>query len=121
MFNRQPRVRVMPVNFATDLANFDGHNQDIDANELMVGIKKSLIWLRQTIEENDSNDIDCYGAPIGKNYRDETVETLMQCFAHLQCAAIILSASFLLHQGDLTEDQFSHYILQKFNEDEDEN
>lgn len=111
----------MPVRVPDFSAYRNDSNLDINANELISGMTASLRWLRQTIEENDSKDLDCDGAPIGKNYRKETIETLMQCFAHLQCASIMLSASFLLHQGDLTEDQFSHYILQKFNEDEDEN
>jgi len=62
--------------------------------------------LERIIDENDSNELDQWGSPVGRHYKAETIEKLRQTATHVREAVVMLQRVDYLLANDDNEESF---------------
>lgn len=93
----------------------------LNPSELIDQLEGLAAWAENIVYNNESTEIDEDCNPIGKNYSQETLETFAAINAHANLLRVLTRNSFLLWQGDFTEEQMHHAIDEDLNKLQAEN
>ena len=87
----------------------------LDANQLIDNLDRMARWTHEILRNNGSNELNDEGGLKYRNYEPATQTAIASAFAYARILHVLSAAIFVLHQGDISEEQFHHAIDEGMN------
>ena len=92
----------------------DGHD-GLDANQLIDNLEMMARWTHEILKNNGSDELNDEGGLKYRDYEPATQTAIASAFAYARILHVLSAAIFVLHQGDISEEQFHHAIDEGMN------
>ena len=87
----------------------------LDANQLINNLDMMARWTHEILRNNGSDELNEEGGLKYRNYEPATQTAIASAFAYARILHVLSAAIFVLHQGDISEEQFHHAIDEGMN------
>lgn len=87
----------------------------LDANQLINNLDMMARWTHEILRNNGSDELNDEGGLKYRNYEPATQTAIASAFAYARILHVLSAAIFVLHQGDISEEQFHHAIDEGMN------
>ena len=82
----------------------------LDANQLIDNLDMMARWTHEILRNNGSDELNDEGGLKYRDYEPATQTAIASAFAYARILHVLSAAIFVLHQGDISEEQFHHAI-----------
>ena len=82
----------------------------LDANQLIDNLDMMARWTHEILRNNGSDELNDDGGLKYRDYEPATQTAIASAFAYARILHVLSAAIFVLHQGDISEEQFHHAI-----------
>jgi hypothetical protein len=90
--------------------------EGLDPNQLIGNLDMMAIWTHDILRNNGSDELNEEGGLKYRDYEPATQTAIASAFAYARILHVLSAAIFVLHQGDISEEQFHHAIDEGMNE-----
>lgn len=87
----------------------------LDANQLIENLDMMARWTHEILKNNGSDELNDEGGLKYRDYEPATQTAIASAFAYARILHVLSAAIFVLHQGDISEEQFHHAIDEGMN------
>ena len=87
----------------------------LDANQLIDNLEMMARWTHEILKNNGSDELNDEGGLKYRDYEPATQTAIASAFAYARILHVLSAAIFVLHQGDISEEQFHHAIDEGMN------
>ena len=87
----------------------------LDANQLIDNLEMMARWTHEILRNNGSDELNDEGGLKYRDYEPATQTAIASAFAYARILHVLSAAIFVLHQGDISEEQFHHAIDEGMN------
>ena len=87
----------------------------LDANQLIDNLDMMARWTHEILRNNGSDELNDEGGLKYRDYEPATQTAIASAFAYARILHVLSAAIFVLHQGDISEEQFHHAIDERMN------
>ena len=88
----------------------------LDPNQLIGNLDMMARWAHDILRNNGSDELNEEGGLKYRDYEPATQTAIASAFAYARILHVLSAAIFVLHQGDISEEQFHHAIDEGMNE-----
>jgi hypothetical protein len=82
----------------------------LDPNQLIDNLDMMARWTHEILKNNGSDELNDEGGLKYRDYEPATQTAIASAFAYARILHVLSAAIFVLHQGDISEEQFHHAI-----------
>jgi len=90
-------------------------NDGLNANQLIDNLDMMARWTHEILRNNGSDELNEEGGLKYRDYEPATQTAIASAFAYARILHVLSAAIFVLHQGDISEEQFHHAIDEGMN------
>jgi hypothetical protein len=87
----------------------------LDPNQLIGNLDMMARWTHDILRNNGSDELNEEGGLKYRDYEPATQTAIASAFAYARILHVLSAAIFVLHQGDISEEQFHHAIDEGMN------
>ena len=90
-------------------------NDGLDPNQLIENLNMMAAWTHNLLRNNGSDELNDEGGLKYRDYEPATQTAIASAFAYARILHVLSASIFVLHQGDISEEQFHHAIDEGMN------
>jgi len=95
--------------------NENDEQDGLDPVQLINNLDMFAIWTHDLLRNNGSDELNDEGGLKYRDYEPATMTVIASAFAYARILHVLSAAIFVLHQGDISEEQFHHAIDEGMN------